>query len=62
MPDMQNVTILDNVFLAFKPQCSLGPRGRLGTGFQKLIPTDRLGADEVMLEVGVNSSGSLWRL
>src|SRR6266542_1297199 len=61
VPDIHHVAVLDNVLLALQPQCTLGARARFGSGVEKLVPVDRLGADEVLLEIRVDRTRRLLR-
>ena len=54
-----HVAILHDVFLAFKAERALGARGGFRAGGQQVVPADGFGADEVMLQVGVDGSGGL---
>src|SRR5262244_1539522 len=53
VPDVHHVSVLDDVVLALEPQRAFGTRVGLGTGLDELVPADRLGADEVFLEIRV---------
>ena len=56
---MQHVAFLDQVFLALQPQ----PAGVAGARFaavaDEIVVRDGLGADEALLEVGVDHAGRL---
>ena len=58
---MEDVAVLDQVFLAFGPHFA----GILGAGFaaagDEVVIGDGLGADEAMFEVGVDYAGGLRR-
>ena len=56
---MHYVPILHDVVFAFQSQRPLGACVRLGAGFQQLIPANRLGSYEVLLQIGVNCSGAV---
>ncbi len=62
VPDVHHIAVLHHVFFAFKAQRALGARRRLRAGFQQIVPANGFGADEVMLQVGVNRARRLRRL
>src|SRR5215472_12205474 len=57
MANMQDVAILHDVVFAFKAQGAFAAGVGFGAGFEKLVPTDRLGADEVFFQIGVDGAG-----
>src|SRR5579863_6228801 len=59
MPDVKDIPVLHDVFLAFEPQRAPGARGSLRTGIEQRIPADGLGANKVVLQVGVNRARRL---
>src|SRR4051812_26966550 len=61
VPDVHYVAILHHVFLAFQAQSAADARGGLRAGIQQLIPANGLGADEVVLEIGMDGARGLRR-
>ena len=57
--DVHDVAILHDVFLALESKGSLGASGGLASGGEQVVPANRFGADEVVLEIGVDSAGGL---
>ena len=61
MPDVHDLAVLYDVFLAFQPQSPfLAGRGH-ATRFEQLIPRDYFSADEMLLEVLMDGAGGLLR-
>ncbi len=61
MPDVHHVAVLDDVFLAFKAERAFGAGRGFGAGCKQVVPANGFGADEMVLQVGVDGSGSLRR-
>src|SRR5712691_1426070 len=61
VPYVHHVAVLDDVVLALEPQRAPGARARFGSGVEELVPADRLGADEVLLEIRVDRARRLLR-
>ena len=59
MPYVQDIAVLDYIFLAFQPQRTLGARRRFRSRFQQAVPTNRFRANEVMLKIGVDGTRRL---
>src|SRR6185312_13022003 len=59
VPDVHHVAILHNIFLSFEPQRAFGAGRGCRTGIEQRIPADCLGANKMMLEVGVNRARRL---
>src|SRR5579863_1630096 len=59
MPYVHYVAVLHNVLLAFEAKRAAGAGGGFRARVEQRVPADGLGADEVMLEVGVDGSGTL---
>ena len=57
--DVHYVAVLDYVFLAFEAEGSAGAGGGFGAGIEEGIPAEGFGADEVVLEVGVDGACAL---
>src|SRR5579862_9582493 len=58
MADVHYVAVLHDVVFAFEAERAFGAGVGFGTGFEKLVPADGFGADEMFFQVGVNGSGS----
>jgi hypothetical protein len=54
MPDMHHVAILHDVVFAFQPQRSFGSRVGFGASLEELIPADRLSANKMFFQIGMN--------
>ena len=61
MPYVHHVAILHDVVLTFESERALGARIGFRSRLQQLIPTNRFGADEVFLQIGVNRARSFLR-
>src|SRR4051794_12497841 len=61
VPDHEYVAILDDVLLAFEPQLTLVPRARVAAQVYHRLPIDHFGADELLLEIGVDGARRLHR-
>src|SRR3954463_16606897 len=57
MPDMHHVAVLDDVILAFQAQRAFRTCTGFRARFQELIPANGFGANEMLLQIGGNSSG-----
>src|SRR5579864_3390359 len=57
--DMHDVAVLHDVVLAFEAEGAFGTGGGFRAGFEKLVPADGFGADEVFFQVGVDCACSL---
>ena len=60
--EMQHVAVLDDVVLAFEAELARFARARLALPGDIVVIGDGLGADEALLEVGVDDAGRLRRL
>src|ERR1700692_2301349 len=56
VPDMHYVAILHDVILPFEAERSFGAGIGFGAGFQQLVPTDGFGANEMLLQIGVEGA------
>jgi hypothetical protein len=54
VPDVHHVAVLHDVVFAFEPQRAFGAGIGFGAGFEKLVPADGFGADEMLFQVGVD--------
>ena len=61
MADVQDVAILHDVVLTFQSERAFGARVGFRTRFEKLIPADGFGADEMLFQIGVNRAGRFLR-
>ena len=61
VPDMHHIPILDDVIFAFQSQRAFGAGVGFGARFQQLIPANRLCADEVFFQIGVNRPRAVLR-
>src|SRR5690349_18637389 len=61
MADDEHVAVLDDVLFAFQPQLALVARARVAAQIDHGLPVDDLGADELLLEVGVDGARGLDR-
>src|SRR5260221_6148007 len=61
VPDHQHVSVLDNVFLAFEAQQPFLADTWITGMIDERLPVDDLGANEFLLEVGMNRAGGLHR-
>src|SRR5262245_4122840 len=59
--DIHHVAILHEVVLPLESKSALGTCVGLGSSFEKLIPVNRLGADEVLLEIRMDRARRLLR-
>ena len=59
---MHNITILNDVILAFDTHFTGFADGGFGTILNIVVVLDDLGADETLFEVGVDDTGALWSL
>jgi len=57
--DVHDIAILHHVFLPFEAEGSAGAGGRLRAGIEQRVPANGFGADEVVLEVGVDCACAL---
>src|ERR1019366_3211207 len=57
VPDVEDIAVLHEVFLAFEAELADGARGGLGAQFEQEVPVDGFGADEVLLKIGVDGPG-----
>src|SRR5436190_22720903 len=60
-PEVEDVAVLDGVVLALEPQLAGIARARLAVQRDIVVVGDGLGADEALLEVGVDHAGRLRR-
>ena len=60
--EVQHVAVLNGVVLAFEPELARFARARLALVRDVVVIGDRLGADEALLEIGVDDAGGLRRL
>src|SRR5215469_17518405 len=58
---VHDITILHDVVLTFQTERAFGARVGFRTRFEKLIPADGFGADEVLLQIGVDGPGGFLR-
>jgi hypothetical protein len=58
---VDHVAVLHHVFLAFQPPLAGVLRALLALVVHEIVVGDHLGADEALLEVGVDHAGGLWR-
>ena len=54
MADLHDVSIVDDVFLAFKPKQSLFLKGLMAAVLHEIIVMAHFRTDEMFLQVGVN--------
>src|SRR4030088_2258289 len=59
VPNVHHVAVLHDVVFAFEAQGALGAGVGFGAGFEKLIPADGFGANEMMFQIGMNGAGAL---
>ena len=57
MSDVHHVAVFHDVLLAFEAEGAAGAGFGFGAGFEQLIPMNGLGADEMMLQIGVDGAG-----
>ena len=57
--NVHHVAVFDDVLLAFEAQSAAGAGFGFGAGVEQLVPVNGLGADEMMLQVGVNGARGL---
>ena len=57
MPNVHHVAILHDIVFAFEPERALGTGVGLGAGFEKLVPADGFGADEMFFQIRVDGAG-----
>ena len=60
--EVQDVAVLDDVVLAFEPELAGVLRARFAVERDVVVIGDGLGADEALLEIGVDDAGGLRRL
>jgi hypothetical protein len=61
VPNVHYIAILHDVVLAFQAQRAFGAGVGLRASFEKLIPADSFGANEVFLQIGVDRTRSFLR-
>ena len=61
-PEVHHVAVLDDVLLAFEAHLAGFLGGHLAAERDEVVVGDGLGADEALLEVGVDDAGRLRRL
>src|SRR2546422_739623 len=61
MPNVQHVSVPDDVVLAFQAERAFGAGVGFGRGFEKLIPANGFSTDEMLFQVGVDDSRSFNR-
>ncbi len=59
VPHVHHVAVLDDVVLALQAQGAAGAGVGFRAGFEQGVPVDDLGADEVLLQIGVDGAGGL---
>ena len=59
---MHDVAVGDDIVLAFEPHLAGVARAGLAAAGDVIVVGDRLGADEALLEIGVDDAGGLRRL
>ena len=57
MPYVHHVAVLHDVVLAFEAEGAAGAGFGFGAGVEQLVPMNGFGADEVMLQIGVDGAG-----
>ena len=57
--EVHYIAILHDVILTLDPHLAGGAHGRLGLVLDEVVVLDHLGADEALLEVGVDDAGGL---
>ncbi len=57
MPNVQHISILDNVVLALQAQRAFGASVGFGAGFEELIPADGFSANEMLFQIRMNGAG-----
>src|SRR6185503_13159524 len=60
--EQHHVAVLDDIILSFRAQLAGVSRGSLAAERDVIVVSDRLGADEAALEVGVDLSGGFGSL
>src|SRR4051812_3796231 len=58
-PEMHHVAVGDHVLFAFEPHLAGVAGAGLATGRDVVVVADGLGADEALLEIGVDHAGRL---
>src|SRR5947209_15727397 len=61
-PEMHHVAVGNHVVLAFEPHLAGVARARFAAGRYVVVIGDRLGADEALLEIGMDHTRRLRRL
>src|ERR1700686_2012362 len=59
VPDHQNISILDDIFLAFEAQQAFLADARITGMVDQRLPVHHFGPDELLLEVAVDRAGRL---
>src|SRR5690348_15080914 len=59
-PEVHHVAVLDDIFLAFQTHLASLLGRHLAAERDEIVVGDGLGADEALLEVGVDGAGRLW--
>src|SRR5262245_10625438 len=54
--EVQHVAVLDDVVLAFEPELAGVARARFAVERDVIVVSDRLGADEALLEIGMDDA------
>ena len=60
--EQHHVAVLDDIILSFRAQLAGVSRGSLAAERDVIVVSDRLGADEAALEIGMDGAGGLGRL
>src|SRR5579862_6645799 len=61
MTNVHDVAVLHDVVFAFEAEGAFGAGVGFGASFEKLVPANGFGADEMFFEIGVDRPGSFLR-